>query len=107
MENTSCGLNLLILETAATGYEKAVPFLVSIPMKEKEFMCMMWMPVRRWSRNGRKMRRSRGPNLLRSQVAEEADCLRPVSCLVPMLAVSGLILFLVGWILRFGQRKES
>lgn len=104
-----CGLYLLIQETAASGYEKAVPFLVSVPMKEDGAYVydVDASPKVELEQAEDETEPETKPSQITGGGGGSLPQTGQLNWPVPLLAVSGLMLFLVGWILRFGQRKES
>lgn len=99
----STGLYLIIQETAADGYSKLNAFLVSVPYLENgEYQYHVTASM--------KSELEREPEPTVSEPTEPEDPKLPqtgqLNWPVPLLAVSGLVLFTAGWVLRFGRKKE-
>lgn len=99
------GLYLLVQNVAAEGYNKAAPFLVSVPMEENGSYIydvdaspkveLTKAPVEPPEPEEPKM--PAGPKL--PQTGQ-------LNWPVPLLAASGLCLLSAGWLLYFGKRKS-
>lgn len=111
-ENLPSGLYLLVQDEAAEGYEKIEPFLVSVPMTENNTYIYDVDATPKLELV---------PEETESEYETEAET-KPsplgggggslpqtgqLNWPVPLLAISGLILFIGGWLLRSGQRKEE
>lgn len=99
----STGLYLIIQETAADGYSKLNAFLVSVPYLENgayQYHVTASM----------KSELEREPEPTDPAPTEPDDPELPqtgqLNWPIPLLAVSGLVLFTAGWVLRFGRKKE-
>lgn len=103
-ENLKTGLYLAIQNEAADGYNKAEPFLISVPMLENNVYVYDV---------------DASPKV---DIKKESEPVEPEPSVpsgpklpqtgqlnwpIPVLVVSGLCLFAIGWILRFGKRKDS
>lgn len=93
------GLYLVVQTRAADGYEAVSPFLVSVPMNEKGTYIYDVDASPKTSLTSETPTPSTpsDPNL--PQTGQ-------LNWPVPVLAVLGLCLFLFGWALRFGAKKE-
>lgn len=101
----STGLYLIVQETAANGYSKLNPFLVSVPyMENGEYQYHVTASIKS------ELEREPKPEPTDSPTTEPDDPELPdtgqLNWPIPLLVVSGLVLFTVGWVLRFGQKKE-
>ena len=98
------GLYLLIQNEAADGYNKADPFLVSVPMLEEGVYIY-------------NVDASPKVELEKASEPDKPKPSRPTGSKLPqtgqlnwpvlVLAASGLTLFAIGWILRFGKRRDG
>lgn len=96
------GLYLLVQNEAADGYHKAAPFMVSVPMNENGTYIYT-------------VDASPKVELQKAPVPETPVTPKPVGPTlpqtgqlnwpIPVLAVLGLGLFSVGWLLRFGRKR--
>lgn len=103
------GLYLMVQEQAAEGYNQAEPFLVSIPMREADRYvydvdASPKVEIKKASAPGESETPERpgepgngGPKL--PQTGQ-------LNWPVPVLTVAGLILFSIGWVLRFGKKNR-
>lgn len=103
------GLYLMAQEKAAKGYEKVRPFLVSVPMKENQ-QWVYEINANPKMENVQKEDTHKSDNG-ESQKGTTTDSKLPqtgqLNWPIPILAMTGLILFLTGWILRFGKRMDG
>lgn len=98
------GLYLLVQEEAALGYNKAEPFLVSVPMMEDGSYIYS-------------VDASPKVELTKVSEPEKPKPEKPTGSKLPqtgqlnwpvfVLAVSGVLLFSMGWMLRFGKRRDG
>lgn len=100
----STGLYLIIQETAADGYSKLNPFLVSVPyMENGEYQYHVKASI--------KLELEREPEPTDPPPTTPDDPKLPqtgqLNWPVPLLVVSGLVLFTAGWGLRFGRKKKQ
>lgn len=98
----STGLYLIVQNKAATGYSKMKPFLVSVPyMEDGEYQYNVAAAV--------KSELERAP--VKAQPSKPADPTLPqtgqLNWPVPLMAVAGLTLFVIGWILCFGKKEKT
>lgn len=100
----STGLYLIIQEQAASNYSKLNAFLVSVPyLEDGEYKYHVTAAI--------KSELEQEPKPTVPTPSKPDDSKLPqtgqLNWPVPLLAVSGLILFAVGWLLRFGTEKEN
>ena len=97
------GLYLVTQETEATGYSKINAFLVSVPYLEEGIYVY---DVTARSKTALEQEISKSAELW-----EDLDDKLPqtgqLNWPVPVLAVSGLAVFVLGWYLRFGRKKDG
>lgn len=122
------GLYLLVQHEAADGYSKISPFLVSIPMEEdgtyvytvdaspkmelkKEPATTSTTPEEPTTPEKPTMPGKPETPTTPSKPAVPGNPTLPqtgqLNWPIPILAVSGLLLFLGGWLLRFGRKRDS
>ena len=97
------GLYLLVQDVAAKGYNKAAPFLVSVPMTENgsyiyDVDASPKVELTKASVKPEQPETPTGPKL--PQTGQ-------LNWPIPLLVVAGLCLLSVGWLLRFGEKQES
>ena len=101
--NLQPGLYLVTQETEAAGYSKISPFLVSVPYLEEGTYVY---DVTARSKTALEQEISKSADLW-----EDKDDKLPqtgqLNWPVPLLAVSGLAVFVLGWYLRFGRKKDG
>lgn len=126
-DNLKLGLYLLVQENAAEGYFAAEPFLVSVPMMEdgqyiykvnaspkveleketeteKETESEEETETEKETENGTEtVPSTETPD----EPSEELEDTGQLNWPVPVLTMTGLVLFAAGWVLRFGQRKKT
>lgn len=99
IDGQSAGVYLLVQKKSADGYEKITPFLVSIPMKDTEWVydvdatpkvTLKAEPIPDEPEEGGKLPQTGQLNWP-----------------VPVLTVAGLLLFFTGWALRFGEKETD
>lgn len=97
-ENLEMGLYLLVQEEAAEGYFAASPFLISVPMDVGD----------EWIYDvdaSPKVALEREPVL--PQIPPDIPQTGQLKWPIPVLIVSGLALFAIGWALSFAGRKKK
>ena len=108
------GLYLLVQNKAASGYNKAEPFLVSVPMRENgtyvyDVNASPKVEVEKASEPDNplpvKPSSPTSPQYVKSQ--SKLPQTGQLNWPVPVLAVSGMCLFAIGWMLRSGKKKGS
>lgn len=97
------GLYVAVQEKAVPGYEAMAPFLISMPqMRDGEYHtdveAFPKVPIE-----------TAPPETTVPDTPEEPKLPQTgqLNWPIPVLAVSGLVLFIVGWLLCFGKRKEN
>ncbi|MDO5785627.1 MAG: pilin N-terminal domain-containing protein [Eubacteriales bacterium] len=101
-DNLELGLYLMVQDKAANGYNKAEPFLVTVPMLEngKYVYDVNASP---------KVEVEKEPTKPTTQTNKPTSSTLPktgqLDWPIPILVVSGLGLFSIGWMLRFGNKK--
>lgn len=105
-ENLQPGLYLIVQTEAAGGYSKADPFLVSVPMMENGVYIYDVDASPKVD-----IEKEPEPESSETEPSVPAEPGLPqtgqLNWPIPVLVVSGLCLFAIGWILRFGKRKDS
>ena len=96
------GLYLIIQNKAAEGYSKMNPFLVSVPyMEDGQYRYHVTASVKsELEREPETIPPSTKPPQYLPQTGQ-------LNWPVPVLAVSGLAVFVLGWYLRFGRKKDG
>ena len=91
---------LLVQNQAAEGYQAAAPFLVSVPMNEDGTYIydVDASPKVELTKAPQPTPTPKPPTL-----AQTGQLNWPV----PVLAIIGLCLFSLGWLLRFGRKKDG
>ena len=101
-ENRLPGLYLIAQDTEARGYSRINAFLVSVPYLEDGTYVYDVTA---------KTKTALEPTEIETTEAGKKDDELPqtgqLNWPVPVLAVSGLAVFVLGWYLRFGRKKES
>lgn len=99
------GLYLFVQNKAASGYNKADPFLVTLPYMQGN---------EQYSYNvdaSPKVELEKEPESTTPPPAKPHEPTLPktgqLNWPIPVLAVLGLLLFTAGWLMRFGQRKAD
>ena len=100
-ENLKTGLYLAVQNEAANGYSKADPFLISVPMLENNVY--VYDVDASPKVETEKETEPESPVRSEPKLPQTGQLNWPI----PVLVVSGLCLFAIGWILRFGKRKDS
>lgn len=94
------GLYLLVQDEAAEGYNKAEPFLVSVPMMEDG--------AYRYEVNATpKVELEKAPPKPMTPDGSKLPQTGQLNWPVPVLVVLGLCLFSAGWVLRFGKKNSG
>lgn len=101
-ENLELGLYLLVQNKAANGYAAIKPFLVSIPINENGIYVYTVDA-------SPKMELDREPKPDNPVKPSEPSLPQTgqMNWPVPILAVSGMLLFSIGWVLRFGRKRND
>ena len=100
------GLYLILQETASTGFTQIKPFLVSVPYLDAD-------GVYKYDVNGSvKMeleRELKPENTVppTTKPSEEVPKTGQLTWPVPVMICSGMTIFMIGWWLAFGRRKEN
>lgn len=102
----STGLYLIVQNKAADGFSKMDAFLVSVPyMEDGEYRYHVTATIKS------ELEREPEPELTDPPSTEPDDPKLPqtgqLNWPVPVLAVSGLAVFVLGWYLRFGRKKDG
>ncbi len=97
------GLYLLVQDVAAEGYNKAAPFLVSVPMTENgsyiyDVDASPKVELTKAPAEPEQPETPTGPKL--PQTGQ-------LNWPIPLLVVAGLCLLSVGWLLRFGKQEHD
>lgn len=105
-EQLKPGLYLLVQGSAASGYQTADPFLVSLPMAENgtyvyDVDASPKVAVKQENRPSGKPMEPTISMITGSWLPQTGQLNWPI----PVLAVSGLLLLCVGWFLYFGKRR--
>lgn len=106
------GLYLLVQREAAEGYSKISPFLVSVPMEENGtyVYSVDASPKLELEKEPDETPETSEEATTPSQPTVPGNRTLPqtgqLNWPVPVFAMSGLALFFVGWLLRFGRKKE-
>lgn len=97
------GLYLLVQKKAAEGYEAAAPFMVSIPMNENGVYLYDVDATPKTETEMRNETVTPPPVTPDPTLPQTGQLNWPI----PAMAVLGLLLFSIGWILRFRQKEEQ
>ena len=99
------GLYLIIQETASKGYTAAKPFLVSVPYKmDGKYIYDVDATVKSELEPTTQTEPTVPPTTIPDEKIPQTGQL---TWPVPILAVGGMLLFMLGWWLIFGFRKEN
>lgn len=96
------GLYLLVQNKAAEGYEAAAPFLVSVPMNEDGSYIYDVDASPKVE-----LKKAPQPTPTPTPKPPELAQTGQLNWPVPVLAILGLCLFSLGWLLRFGRKKDA
>lgn len=105
-ENLPTGLYLLTQDKACNGYSKLSPFLVSLPYEEDgvyRYQLTAKVKTELEEQKPTPTKPSGGSGKPSQKLPQTGQLNWPV----PVMAVAGMVLFLLGWCLRFGQRRET
>lgn len=104
-DNLPTGLYLLTQDKACTGYCKLSPFLVGLPYEEGGvYRYHLTAKVKtELEREPTPTKPSGGSGKPSQKLPQTGQLNWPV----PVLAAAGMVLFLLGWYLRFGRRRET
>lgn len=94
--NLKVGLYLFVQNKAASGYNKAAPFLVSLPYMEADGRYNYSVDA------SPKVELTKPSNPRDPKLPQTGQLNWPV----PVLAIAGLTLFAAGWALYYGKRKD-
>jgi len=99
------GLYLFVQNKAANGYNKADPFLVSLPYMQDNGQYGYHVDA------SLKAELEKEPEPTTPQPTKPTDPTLPqtgqLNWPIPVLAVLGLLLFTAGWVMRYGKRKAN
>lgn len=104
------GLYLLVQNKAAQGYSKAEPFLVTVPMREEgRYIYDVDASPKVEVEQEKTPTPPNTPNTPKPGTPGQTRLPQTgqLNWPVPVLVVLGLSLFSIGWMLRFGARKNS
>lgn len=98
-ENLSTGLYLIVQEKASNGYSKLNPFLVSVPyMQDGQYQYHVTANMKS------ELEQEPKPT---EPTPEKLPQTGQLNWPVPILAVSGLALVILGWVLSFRRKKNE
>lgn len=98
------GLYLLVQKQAADGYEAAAPFLVSVPMEENGTYLYH---VDASPKVGTLTQTEPEPNVPPNTPPDtKLPQTGQLNWPVPVMAVLGMFLFVVGWAMRYGKKRK-
>lgn len=97
------GLYLVIQNKAATGYSKMDPFLVTVPyLEDGKYQYDVTVQS--------KLALNREPEPTKAPPSSPSGSKLPqtgqLNWPVPFMAVTGLVVFTIGWVLYFGKKRE-
>lgn len=96
-ENLEPGLYLVVQSEAATGYTALSPFVISVPMEQEGHYVY---DVSAYGKSSSALKPTSTPEPILPRTGQ-------TNWPVPVLAVAGLLLFALGWVLCFGRRKQE
>lgn len=103
--NLELGLYLLVQTEAADGYEAVVPFLVTVPMKE-DGVYLYDVEASPKAELKRELEPIPAPPSPPTPTGPTLPQTGQLNWPIPVLTVSGLCLFAVGWAVRFGPKRN-
>lgn len=103
--NLKIGLYLLVQETAAPGYTKLTPFLVSVPYAMEGTYQYDVTPLVKGELE--RVAETEPPKTEPPQTEQKLPQTGQLNWPIPVLAVLGLLLFCAGWALCFGKKKDG
>lgn len=104
-DDIELGLYLLVQEEAANGYSKILPFIVSIPMRENGVYIydVDASPKVEIEKNKQPSDNPNNPPNNPSKLPQTGQLNWPI----PVLVVSGILIFIIGWGIKFGRKKKK
>lgn len=99
-DNLDLGLYLVVQTEASTGYEKIRPFLVSVPLQEDEGYVYNVNAYEKFTITKAPTPDEKTPDKKLPQTGQ-------VNWPIPILTIAGVVLFMIGWMFRFGQDKKQ
>lgn len=100
--NLELGLYLIVQTKSSDGYEPLKPFLVSVPMREDGHY------VYQVNADGKfQLHQEPQPTTPTKPADPTLPDTGQLNWPIPVLVVLGLILFSLGWVLRFGKKKDG
>jgi hypothetical protein len=97
----STGLYLIVQNKAATGYSAMKPFLVSVPyMEDGTYQYNVTAAVK--SELEREPEKAKPPKPADPSLPQTGQLNWPI----PLMVASGLALFVIGWVLCFGKKRD-
>lgn len=101
------GLYLMVQHEAADGYNKVSPFLISIPMSENGTYIYDVDASPKMELKKVLEQTPSKPSMPSQPAGPTLPQTGQLNWPIPMLAVSGLLMFSIGWLLRFGKKRGS
>lgn len=107
-DNLELGLYLLVQNEAANGYNEISPFLVSIPMNEDgvylyKVDASPKVELEKKPDTTTSTQNTTGTTSTNTKLPQTGQLNWPI----PVLVVSGLVLFSVGWVLRSSKKRDD
>lgn len=103
------GLYLLVQEKGANGYNKVSPFMVSVPIQENgEYVYNVDASPKIELEKTKEP--SDMPDNPKNDTPENSSDLPQTGQLnwpIPVLVVSGIVIFIIGWWIKFGRKKDQ
>lgn len=100
------GLYLLVQTEAASGYSKAGPFLVTVPMQEEGVYCYEVDASPKVEPKPSPTTTPSSPTTPTKPTSPSLPQTGQLNWPVPVLTVLGILLFSAGWAIRFGRKRE-